>query len=690
MVIRLNRRQLLKASATTAGVVATGLPLTFLATPAAAYTVPQKMNWWYAARFGMFIHFGSYSYLGHGEWAFSEENWSKAEYQTEVSANFNPVSFNAATVVGLAKTAGMKYLVITAKHHEGFAMWDSQVPSFTDTTGTKRYTLPSYTPYKADLLAELKAECDRQGIMFGLYYSILDWCHPSQTIQSGINLPFTTMASMTARADYINDMKAHLQELMTRYDPALLWFDGDWGGNPSQPTVVSWWTSVDGLDLYNYLIGMKPSLIVNERVKRGAGLGDYLCPEESVPAAPPSRPWETCRTMNDAWGYNASKEGSYKPVQTLLREMVQVVSRDGNYLLNIGPRGDGVVTAPAVDVLNGMGAWMSVYGDSIYGATASPYGIKPSWGYYTKKSGKLFAHVVTWPSNGQLVIPPLTNTISRVYLLNNPGTSLSYTFNGAGITISLPAAAPNPDVSVVVVEVSGVPTSGPGAGAQVFADANYSGASATLKVGSYTMAQLQAAGIANDSVSSIKVAPGYQVTAYEHDNFTGTAWTFTSNNPDLRPTGNNDVISSLQVTFNPGTYFQIRNVTNSLVVDSGGNVPSGSNLKQWTSGTNTNLQWQAIDLGTGYYRLVNRTNGMVADGWGDTTAGSAVRQAAWNGSNNNQQWSITDLGGGTYRIANRTTGLVFDGGGQVSSGSVLKQYTSVTSTNLQWGFEPAA
>ncbi len=449
----LNRRQLLKAGAV--GAAAVALPFTLPATSAAAYTVPAKMDWWYAARFGMFIHFGSYSYHARGEWAFYNEKWTKANYQTQVSARFDPVSFDAATIVGLAKKAGMRYLVITAKHHEGFAMWDSQVASFTDTTGKKLYTLPSYAGFKRDLLAELKAECDRQGVVFALYYSILDWNHPSQTIRT---TGFTTMTSMTARANYIRDMKAHLRELLTRYDPALLWFDGTWDANLSQPTLTDWWNAADGRDLYDFLLGIKPNLVINENVKSLVGLGDYAVTEKKIPAKPLSRPWEVCQTMNGAWGYDSRHEGSYRSSQSLLRELVQVVSRDGNYLLNIGPRGDGVVTSGAVTVLTGMGAWMSTYSDSIYGTSGSPYSSETSWGYYTKKSGKLFAHVFSWPPSHQLVIGSLTNTINRVYLLNNPGTSLKYTTSGSGITVSLPTSAPNATVSVVVVEVSGVPT----------------------------------------------------------------------------------------------------------------------------------------------------------------------------------------------------------------------------------------
>lgn len=455
MSIPLNRRQLFKAAAVGVGAVA--LPFALPAMSAAAYTVPAKMQWWYAARFGMFIHFGSYSYRGLGEWNMYNEKWSKANWQTQVSARFNPVGFNAAGIVGLAKRAGMKYLVITAKHHEGFAMWDSRVAGFTDTTGRKLYTLPSYTGFRRDVLAELKAECDRQGIVFSLYYSIVDWSHPSQTVR---DTGLTTMASTTARANYIRDMKEHLRELVTRYDPALLWFDGDWFPERNPQTLTDWWNADDGRDLYNFCTSLKPDLVVNERVKRDTGLGDYLCPEQTVPARPLPRQWETCQTLNGAWGYDSRKENQYKPVRTLVRELVRVVSRDGNYLLNIGPRGDGVVTAGSVDALTGMGTWMSTYSDSVYGTTGSPFTSEPSWGYHTKKPGKLFAHVFTWPTSRQLVIGSLTNTINRVHLLDNPGTPLPYTRTSSGITVTLPAAAPDADVSVVVVDVVGEPTTG--------------------------------------------------------------------------------------------------------------------------------------------------------------------------------------------------------------------------------------
>lgn len=231
----------------------------------AQYTIPAKMNWWYESRFGMFIHFGSYSYLAQGEWAMSG-NYTKNTYQTQVSAKFNPTNFNAGTIARLAQRAGMKYLVITAKHHEGFCIWPTAVKSFKSIDTTKLYDLREYTAFKTrDILKELKDSCDAVGVKFCLYYSILDWNHPSQEISRGSSAnnwyTFSTMASETARTNYIADMKAQLKELTDTYHPAILWFDGDWTynyGNYNYATTPAdkWWTKADGEDLQNYLRGL--------------------------------------------------------------------------------------------------------------------------------------------------------------------------------------------------------------------------------------------------------------------------------------------------------------------------------------------------------------------------------------------------------------------------------------------------
>ncbi len=416
----------------------------------AQYKIPAKLDWWYQSRFGMFIHFGSYSYLGHGEWAYFNENWTKANYQTQVSASFNPKYFNAGTIAQLAKKAGMRYIVITAKHHEGFCMWKTAVPGFKDVSGSKFYDLNDFTGFKSrDILMELKDSCEARNIKFCLYYSILDWSHSSQEVNHSNY--YSTMASFSDKEQYIRDMKAQLRELVTRYHPAMLWFDGDWCTNLQNPTLSDWWNYNDGQDLYKYLLELDSKLIINERVKRGVGLGDFECPEQNVPDAPLGRPWETCQTMNGSWGFNAS-DNSYKSAKTLIRELVKVVSRDGNYLLNIGPRGDGTLTPQTISILDSIGLWMSKYGESIYGTTRSPFSNELDWGFFTRKNGKIFAHIFSWPANRILKIPINLNRISKIYLMNDPVTLLSYTADDGFSLIKLPATPPDPVNSVLVID----------------------------------------------------------------------------------------------------------------------------------------------------------------------------------------------------------------------------------------------
>jgi alpha-L-fucosidase len=313
-----------------------------------------------------------------------------------------------------------------------------------------------------------------------------------------------------------------------------------------------------------------------------------------------------------------------------------------------------------------------------------------------KAANVLYATVLGWPGSS-VTIKTLSSdrinlsSLTSVKLLGSTaGTYIDLpapTQTSSGLTVTLPSSAPySAGAYVLKLAFSGtIPGMLPLAGAAAFTDVNYTGGSAPLPVGDYTAADLSAAGLGTRTISSLRPAAGYQVIGYSGDNFTGTAWTFTADNPDLRVTGNNDQITSLRVQFNPSRYFRISNVTNGLALDSGGNVASGSNLKQWSWDSSTNLQWQAVDVGGGYYKLVNRTNGMVADGWGNTADGSPAQQAPWNGGPN-QQWKITARGGNSYTIANRTTGLVLDGGGNVTSGSVTKQWTYGSSSNLQWTF----
>ena len=419
-----------------------------------AYSVPSNMKWWTKDRFGMFIHFGAYSYYGHGEWAMQTEGISKQKYQQTVAAKFNPTKFNANEIVKYAKLAGMKYIVITAKHHEGMAMWDTNVASFKDYTGKTMFSLQQYTPFGKtgrDVLMELKTACDKAGIKFGLYYSIIDWNHSSQTI----NGDFTKMKSMAARTAYIRDMKAQLKELVDRYDPAIMWFDGDWTYRRKAPTLAKWWTKADGKDLYKYVKSLKSSILVNERVCRGFKLGDFECPERSIPEKAPSRPWETCQSMNDAWGYKKDLENSYRSYKYLIRELVDVASKSGNYLLNIGPKGDGTMTAGSKKALRGIGNWMKKNGSSIYATSGNPFGKVPSWGTYTKKGKNVYVHVTKWPKNKKLTVRKYKNKkLKKVYLLES-GKKISCKGNKKGktkVTLKVTKKVPNKKDTVIVMQ----------------------------------------------------------------------------------------------------------------------------------------------------------------------------------------------------------------------------------------------
>jgi alpha-L-fucosidase len=421
---------------------------------AGAYNVSSNMEWWSNDKFGMFIHLGSYSYYGQGEWAMSEQKISKKKYQTTISANFNPVNFDADSIVEYAKAAGMKYIVITAKHHEGLAMWDTQVESFKDYTGTTMYSLQQYTAFGStgrDILMELKNACDNAGIKFGLYYSILDWNHSSQTMSSS----FTTMKSMEARASYIQDMKAQLKELVDRYDPAVMWFDGDWTRNSGKATLESWWTKKDGKDLYQYMKEISPDIIVNERVCRDFGLGDFECPEQSVPAKALDRPWETCQTMNDAWGYKKTSEKNYRSVKSIVQELATVASRNGNYLLNVGPKGDGSLTSGSIKILKGVAKWMNTNSQSIYETSGNPFSKDPSWGTYTKKGNTIYAHVFKTKKTKTIQVSRYKGKKpTKVYLVGQPDKSLKVSYKKGKILIKLSKKSLDAKDTVIAMEYS--------------------------------------------------------------------------------------------------------------------------------------------------------------------------------------------------------------------------------------------
>ncbi len=419
----------------------------------APLTDDQRMEWWRDARFGMFIHWGLYAvpagtYNGQripgiGEWIMNKGQIPVKEYE-KFAGQFNPIGFNADKWVRIAKDAGMKYIVITSKHHDGFCLWDSQV---TD------YDIMDASPFKRDILAELAKACKKHNVKLCFYHSIMDWHHPDA------QAPFYPNYNDTSRSNpnfsrYVETyMKPQLVELLTHYgDIGVLWFDGEW---------IKDWTEPQGKELYSFLRNIKPDLIINNRVGKGrqgmAGLsksqedaGDFGTPEQEIPATGlPGVDWETCMTMNDTWGFKAYDE-NWKSSEDLIRKLADIASKGGNFLLNVGPTPEGLIPAASVERLEAMGDWMAVNRESIYGTTASPIG-KPDWGRCTAKDNKLYLHVFDWPSNGIIDVPMPNATIEKAYLLANKKHALAVASDAEKITVSVPVEAPDPIDSVIVL-----------------------------------------------------------------------------------------------------------------------------------------------------------------------------------------------------------------------------------------------
>lgn len=418
---------------------------------------PSKMDWWGEARFGMFIHWGLYSIpagewngsTGHAEWIRTTAQIPLEVYDTLIN-HFNPIKFNADEWVRMAKDAGMKYIVITSKHHDGFCLFDSE---FTD------FDVMS-TPFKRDILGELAGACHKQGIVLCFYHSIMDWHHPDYLPRRDWETARSTEGADMER--YIVYLKNQLRELTTKYGAVgVLWFDGEWEDS---------WTHERGVDLYNYVKDLQPGIIINNRVDKGrAGMqgmtvsgqfmGDFGTPEQEVPATGfPGVYWESCITLNNNWGYNKA-DNNWKTTETVIRMLADIASKGGNLLLNIGPKSDGTFPDQSIKTLGEIGKWMSENGASVYGTSASPFSSLP-WGRCTSKpDGKntlLYLHVFDWPADGLLVVPGLGNKVKKAYLLAG-GEKLDYSRKEGDIVVKIPENAPDAMNTVVVLLIKGEP-----------------------------------------------------------------------------------------------------------------------------------------------------------------------------------------------------------------------------------------
>ena len=428
-----------------------------------------RMEWFREARFGMFIHWGLYSILagrwdgkeipGIGEWIMNSASIPVAQYQA-LAARFNPMEFSAAGIVGLAKSAGMKYIVITSKHHDGFAMFDSKANPFNIVQGT---------PFQRDPLKELAAECRQQGVKLGFYYSQdQDWTAPGGAAYKRDDHKPPTFhwdpAQNGGFATYL-ETKAipQIQELLTNYGefPAIVWFD-----TPTKdmtPELAGKIVTV---------LNQHPKLIWNNRLG-GGYKGDTETPEQYIPAQGyPGRDWEACMTMNDTWGYKVD-DTNFKSTETLLRNLIDIASKGGNYLLNIGPTATGEVPQPEVDRLHEMGRWLAVNGEAIYSTSPTLFGDEagsfsttekdkdgkpkfiPTWKWRsTTTANRIYIHFFEWPGT-KFELSKVPRQVTGAWLLADSAHSpLKVTRTADGIDVTLPAKVPDPIASVLVLKTA--------------------------------------------------------------------------------------------------------------------------------------------------------------------------------------------------------------------------------------------
>jgi alpha-L-fucosidase len=389
------------------------------------------------ARFGMFIHWGVYSALGQGEWVMENRAIPVATYEW-LASNFNPTRFNAQEWVSLARAAGMRYITITARHHDGFSMFASK---------TSPYNIVAATPFKRDPLRELAEECRRQGIKLFFYYSQLDWHHPDYW-------PRGSTGKKTGRPEsgqwdrYLDFMDSQLQELLTGYGPVGgIWFDGMWDKPDADWRLER---------TYGLIHRWQPAaLIIPNHHKPPLPGEDAQTFEQDLPGANSAGfnttqigklPLETSLTMNQSWGFNITDTTFKSPTQ-LIRTLVRAAGHDANLLLNVGPRADGTIQPQAVTRLREVGKWLETFGPSVYNTRGGP--IPPrNWGVTTQRGDTVYMHVLDWPDN-VLSIPDFGAQVRRAVLLDT-GASVPVHQTSAGITLTLPQASNQPDRVVVL------------------------------------------------------------------------------------------------------------------------------------------------------------------------------------------------------------------------------------------------
>ncbi|HEY5824211.1 MAG TPA: alpha-L-fucosidase [Cyclobacteriaceae bacterium] len=387
----------------------------------------QTREWFEEARFGLFIHWGVYSQLGDGEWVMNNQRIPVKAYE-KLPAFFNPIEFNPKEWVQMAKDAGMKYITITSKHHDGFAMYDSKVSD---------YDIVDRTPYKKDVLKMLADECRAQGIKLFFYHSQLDWHHPDYFPRGNTGNDYTGRPESGDWYKYLDYMDAQLAELLTNYGPiAGIWFDGMWDKKDADWRLEK---------TYKLIHQLQPAALVGSNHHRPPYPGeDFQMFEKDLPGhnttgfSPEQKigelPKETCETINNSWGFNL-QDAKNKSEKELIQYLVKSAGYGANFLLNVGPMPSGKIQPEHTALLKQMGDWLKINGETIYGTKGGPLSAR-EWGVMTQKGNKYYIHILNWQDE-TLTLPKLGKKVVSAKLFSDKST-VKFQENEFGVSVIVP------------------------------------------------------------------------------------------------------------------------------------------------------------------------------------------------------------------------------------------------------------
>jgi alpha-L-fucosidase len=384
----------------------------------------QRMQWWHAAKFGMFVHFGVYSTIERHEWVMEDEAWPIGPY-TQHAVNFKPALNCPRAWAKLAKQAGMKYMVLTTKHHEGFCHFDTKLTN---------YCAPKQGPGR-DVVREYVDAARAEGLHVGFYYSLMDWHHPDGA---------RCATDEAARRRFVDYTHGLIRDILTNYGKIdVLWYDVAW------PLDAEGWESEK---MNQMVFQLQPEIIVNNRNKLQ---GDFSTPEQKIVVETNGRPWESCMTLNDSWGYQRADD-NWKSSRTVIRNLIQCVRDGGNYLLNIGPKPDGSIPEESVRILSEVGRWMDVNGDTIYKSDLCQVR-RSNYASFTRTGNTLYMHVHFWPGE-YVAISGLKAKVKSARLLKT-GAEVKFTQDEFQTKfIDLPGKAPDYPVTTIAIECDAEPT----------------------------------------------------------------------------------------------------------------------------------------------------------------------------------------------------------------------------------------